>query len=243
MSQHDLIYLTARDPIYQEMAVVCLRTLRGKGRFTGEIQVFSHEPIDALKRACAETQTHLVPDAYQGHWRMDHIWALSAIARSDYRTILACDADTIATQDIEPVLDTSAGVRFVEERWQTYERCEDREEDHIFAQYFTDQERQDWALLHPINLGHLALPGHLKDTVYGAWHGFVHDPDIRGTEQSALNTAIRRGALGPCKPWHMEVVVTRAHGHRGLAMAPLWHFSGVGESLQERLDYMRVKAL
>ena len=196
-----LIYATvSRTPVYRQMLCLMVKSLRGRGRYTGDIHIMCNL-VDGLEEI-AELVTFLLVNPQCGV-KDERMEGLSFIDPSLYDVILNLDCDILAFNDIAPLFEDVDGVRYFDEPWGFINQGE-----QMYDYYFSPEEKRRYAWAHTINAGHFAVSGRWMIPMYMQWKQTLQSKphvNIAGSDQAALNAIIRRG-LVPAKPWARGLV-------------------------------------
>lgn len=238
----DLIYFFVRAHEYRLMLVECIKSLRGPGKFTGDILVFTESlcPIMSALAACGVEV--LVADWMRtSPIMLDRVVAAQHIRFPQrYRTITLLDSDILAFNDIAPLISDENHVRFMEEPWQTYGQLAAGHPTDMYLSAMSADERVRCASKNPINVGHVTWPGHTHRELLAAWLAtLAGSPQVWGADQASFNAIIRRD-LFASRPYEPHDV-----GNASFIPEQDWnrfsliHFAGYGNRLAKMQEMNR----
>jgi hypothetical protein len=224
----DLIYITTRGAEYRAMAALLVQSLRGRGRFQGEILVLTKEIAEL---AAVDHLATIRQHTFTCHPMFDRVEALELVP-AGFDTITCLDADILAMKPVDRLLQAEGHILYFEEPWQT---IGDRPPGDIYTSRMTDAERADWARHKTINVGHFTLPGELLELFLALYRQVCEGPLVDGVDQAAFNAIIRSEAF-PARPYRNYGIAncTQTDPKRWCAF-DLCHWAG----FPNKLDSMR----
>lgn len=172
------------------MAEFCCRTLRGLGKYTGDLVIFTEG--DHKSEYAKVIKTEYPPGRHSAY--LARIWVRNFIDPSQYDWILYLDSDIAAFHDVNPLFDVSADAIYYQEgnlTWKHQGRCMDTEEWEIASK----------TQGHGINCGMLSIPSQMFMPLMDAWDVEVtHCRTCRQmarlmVDQNALNALRYRGVF------------------------------------------------
>lgn len=208
------------------MAAMLVRSLRGPGRFQGEIRVYARAIDEHL--AGVQSIACVIPHQFQRHAMLDRVDALQLIDGSRFETVSGFDADILINKPIYPLLSNRSAVRYFEEPWQVYRNAMVG----MYVQSFTPEECVRYADLKTINVGHFTVGGEVFDRFRRVYTETVDRIGlVDGADQAGFNAVIRRGEV-PCEPYGQYDVCncTQTEETRWIAYR-LIHFAGYPDRL------------
>ncbi len=224
-----LIYITvSRTPVYREMLCLLVKSLRGAGRYTGEIQVMCNLIDDSLS-PIKDLATLRICEMNCGV-KDERMEGLSFIDPTAYDVVLNLDCDIVALNPIAPLFDCVSEMRWFDEPWGYLGNIE-----QMYTYYFPEDERRRYAWCHTVNAGHFCVSADHVRPLYDAWkRTLLSKPhvEVPGSDQAALNALIRRGLI-PGRPFDRGVICNATQTPEAAWRdSAIVHFAGYGPRLE-----------